>query len=179
MGTGYCCDILEVCTVRVVLDFGHFRVTFSALDRGTSRCQRPWSTPGARELTVERTLLLCHGRVASAHKFPSFSTTCAVDETGCLKLLHQPFVFLTRIGRKAETHATAGFQDPSQLAQSSDASGQTCMELTAIALSKALLSNGKLAAVPRCNSTRALATVGAFRAWACAIISGDGSTPAK
>ena len=101
-----------------------------------------------------------------------------LDETGCLKLLHHAFVFLTGIGRKAESHPTAGFQDTAQLAQSGDGAGQTCMELTAIALSKALLSNGNLAAVPRRNSTRPVATAGAFRAWACAIISGDGSTPA-
>jgi len=44
------------------------------------------------------------------------------------------------------------------------ASGQTCLELTATALSKVLLSNGNLAAAPRRNSTRPVATAGVANA---------------
>jgi hypothetical protein len=117
-----------------------------------------------------------HGLVAIAQNPLSLSTTCGFVKPAAMSVSINPVFGCPEYGVNPSAIPAPPFKTRRISRNPAVASGQTCMELIAKALSNILSSNGKLSAEPRRRST--LVFVFAFRSVACSTISSEGSTPA-
>jgi hypothetical protein len=110
---------------------------------------------------------------ASTQNALPVSTTCAFVKPAAMSVATNPRFGCPAYGVKPSAILPPGFMTRHISRKPATASGQTCIELIASALSKLLSSNGKLSTEPHRRSTCPLRRPGVFLARACSTISRD------